>query len=140
MFELYPPLLMFSGILLLVMAALPWQSGGARVVSALFGVGFLGYGFYLEFIFTGGTYIVFYYAFIVPVLMIVQTVKGYQAYQRGKAAAQQPIAQQQPPMGYPPQPFPAGPPPQYPGAPPQQYQPQPYPQQPYPPQNPVQHQ
>jgi hypothetical protein len=133
MFELYPPLLMLSGVLLLVMAALPWQTGGRRAISALFGVGFLGYGFYLTFLFTGGTYIVFYYAFVVPVLMIIQTVKGYKAYQESKA---------QPPAPYqfqagPPQ-FPAGPP-QYPAVPPQQ---QPYQgQQPYqPPPNPVQHQ
>ena len=85
MFELYPPLLMLSGVLLLVLAVLPWQATRSRVISGLFGLGFLGYGFYLEFIFTGGHYILFYYAFVVPVLMVIQSVKGFRAWQARKA-------------------------------------------------------
>ncbi len=106
MTELYPLLLMFSGLLLVVLAAMPWQTPGRRAISAIFGVGFLGYGFYLEFLFDGGTYIVFYYAFVAPILVIFQSVKGYQAWKARKAQWQQQ------PMLYPGAQYPV--PPQYP--------------------------
>jgi hypothetical protein len=89
MFTVYPILLLISGVLLIVLgAAIPGQTSTQRVLNLLFGVAFFGYGFYLEFLFQGGTYFVFYYAFIVPILMIVRTV------QARKAAAQQTAARQ----------------------------------------------
>jgi hypothetical protein len=124
MFELYPPLLMLSGILLLVNAALPWQTVGTRILNVLLGLVYIGYGFYLEFIFTGGEYRIFIYAFIVPILMIVQTVRSFKAWQAQKAAQ---------PAIYPGAQYPAPPPGQYPpqyGQPPAQYG-QPAPQQQY---------
>jgi hypothetical protein len=39
------------------------------------GAAFLGYGGYLCFTFQGGTYLIFFKAFIVPVLLIVQFVR-----------------------------------------------------------------
>jgi hypothetical protein len=118
MFELYAPLLMVSGLLLVVNAILPWQTVGARVLSILVGLGFFGYGAYLEFIFTGGHYIVFYYAFAVPVLLIIQSLKGFRAWQAQKAQrAQQPGIYPGAPVAAPPQQF--GQPPQF-GAPQQQ--------------------
>lgn len=155
MVDFYAPLLMFSGLLLLINAVLPWQTGGARVISILFGLGFLGYGFYLEFLFPGGTVHIFLYAFIAPILVIISSVKGYSAWQAGRAQRQQPAIYPgaqipAPPPGqyqYPPAQF--GTPAQH-GQPPQSGQPQPgqaqygqpQPGQPqfgqYPPPNPVQ--
>jgi hypothetical protein len=147
MVDFYAPLLMFSGLLLLINAVLPWQTGGARVISILAGLGFLGYGFYLEFIFTGGHVLIIYYAFAVPVVLIISSVKGFKAWQATKAQQQQPaiypgMQYPAPPPGqYPPAQFGAPPPPpgQYPPAqfPPAQFgapQPPPY-GQPQPPQH-----
>ena len=52
---------------------------GMRALNALFGVGFLGYGFYLAFLFHGGGYLIFFKAFILPVLMIFRTIRGARA-------------------------------------------------------------
>jgi hypothetical protein len=86
MFAFYPFLLMFSGVLLVVLAVLPWQTGRRRIISAFFAAVFLGYGCYLEFAFTGGTYVIFYYAFIVPVVLAVQSVRAYRFSEARKAA------------------------------------------------------
>jgi hypothetical protein len=59
------------------------------VIRAIFGVGFFAYGFYLAFLFGGGTYIVFFQAFIVPVLLIVDT---FRARARGRQLPQRPVA------------------------------------------------
>jgi hypothetical protein len=39
------------------------------------GLGFLGYAFYLFFLFNGGTFRLFYYPFILPVLLVIQAVR-----------------------------------------------------------------
>ena len=89
MFTVYPILLLVSGVLLIVLgAAIPGQTTAQRALNILFGVGFFGYGFYLEFLFPGGTYIVFYYAFIVPILLIIRTVQARKAVARQTAARQ----------------------------------------------------
>jgi hypothetical protein len=75
--------LMASGIVLLLIAVLKNQTTQRRVVRALFGIGFFAYGFYLTFIFGGGSYFVFFYAFVVPVMLIVDTFRG-----RGVASQQ----------------------------------------------------
>ena len=77
--------LALSGVILLVLAATGFGSGGAlvRVLNALFGLGFLGYAVFLVFFDTSDTYTIFWYPFILPVLMLIQAVKG-----RGSKAAQ----------------------------------------------------
>jgi hypothetical protein len=86
-FSWYCLFLMFSGIVLLLIAVLKKQTTPRRVWRAIFGVGFLGYGFYLTFIFAGGTYFVFFYAFLVPVWLIVDSFR------------KQPSSRPQPPLG-----------------------------------------
>ena len=73
----YIAALAVSGILLLILAAVPFlkQSVGMRVVDALIGLAFLGYAFYLFFIFDGGEFRMFYYAFVVPIILIIQAVR-----------------------------------------------------------------
>jgi hypothetical protein len=77
MFLAYSLLLMLSGVALVVLGvAFRDQGTGSRVISVLAGVAFFGYGFYLTFLFTGGTYRIFFYAFVVPILLIVRAVKA----------------------------------------------------------------
>ncbi|MEU8796120.1 hypothetical protein [Spirillospora sp. NPDC048819] len=74
-FSWYVVLLLLSGIVMLVIAAIGGgQSVGPRLLNAVFGVGFLGYAVYLGFIFEGGEYAMFLYAFILPVLMLFKFV------------------------------------------------------------------
>lgn len=81
-FYLYAGLLAVSGLLLLGLAATGFgQSTGTRVLNILFGLGFTGYGGYLLLFFEGDEVRVFYYAFVVPVLMVVQAVRAYRARQ-----------------------------------------------------------
>lgn len=75
-FSWYCLLLMFSGIVMLVIAVLRNQATQRRVIRAIFGVGFFAYGFYLAFLWGGGTYLVFFQAFIVPVLLIIDTIRS----------------------------------------------------------------
>lgn len=68
-------------------------SSTTRLLSGLFGLGFLGYAIYLAFFFTGGTFAMFWYAFIAPVAVIAQVVKN----RRERPAAQPaPVATQPP--------------------------------------------
>lgn len=82
-FSWYCLFLMASGIVLLLIAVLKNQTTQRRIVRAIFGIGFFAYGFYLTFIFGGGSYFVFFYAFVVPILLIVETFRG-----RGAASQQ----------------------------------------------------
>jgi hypothetical protein len=75
-FSWYCLLLMFSGIAMLVVSVVRNQSTQRRVVRAIFGLGFFGYGFYLTFLFGGGHYFLFFQAFIVPVLLIADTLRS----------------------------------------------------------------
>lgn len=94
MLGLYALLLMVSGALLLAVGGgLSGQSKLSRVLNVLFGLGFLGYGFYLEFLFKSGTYRIFLYAFVVPVLLLVNTFKARKA---AKDARQRSIVAQPP--------------------------------------------
>jgi hypothetical protein len=84
--QLYAVLLMVSGVLLLVVGGtLSGQSKGARILNLLVGLAFFGYGFYLEFLFGGGSYFVFFYAFVVPILLTINAFKARKAAQRGRA-------------------------------------------------------
>ncbi len=77
-FLLYVILLGVSGLIMLAFAAtgLGAPSVGLRLLNGLFGLGFAGYAIYLAFIFEGGEYRMFWYAFILPVLAIVQAVRA----------------------------------------------------------------
>jgi TM2 domain-containing membrane protein YozV len=81
---------------MLVLAAVRvGQKPAGRILSLIFGPGFRGYGIYLGFIFTGGTYVVFVKALIVPVLLIVNAMRSASARRRAEAAA--PVAAAAPP-------------------------------------------
>ena len=81
-FSWYCLLLMFSGIAMLVMAVLRNQTTQRRVIRAIFGIGYYIYGFYLTFVFSGGHYFLFFQAFIVPVLLIIDTIRSQAARRR----------------------------------------------------------
>lgn len=87
LFSWYVVLLIISGIAMVGIGAVNFGglSTGWRVFNVLAGVGFVGYGVYLGFVFEGGEYIIFLKAFILPVLMIVNFVRSLSA--RHKAAA-----------------------------------------------------
>ncbi|GAB0105583.1 hypothetical protein JMUB6875_45620 [Nocardia sp. JMUB6875] len=95
MFNWYVGLLALSGVIMLVLAAMRQQNDWSRALNAIFGVGFLGYAFYLAFLFDGGSYFIFFQAFILPVMMVVNyfrnrtpkpkltdTQKAWREYQR----------------------------------------------------------
>ena len=90
-FNLYSALLAISGILLAVTAATGFggRSVGARIVSGLFAVLFVGYAIYLQFIFTSGTVFISFYVFVVPILLIVQAFRNRTAAKQQQAAAAQ---------------------------------------------------
>jgi phosphate/sulfate permease len=79
-FAFYVLALGVSGILLLIVAALGLgQSVGMRILDAVIGIAFLGYGGYLALIFEGESYRIFFYAFVVPILLLFQIFKGWRA-------------------------------------------------------------
>ncbi|MEU8117670.1 hypothetical protein AB0C21_03060 [Spirillospora sp. NPDC049024] len=76
-FSWYVVFLLVSGIAMLAMAAIGGgQTVGERLLNLAFGLGFLGYSVYLGFIFDGGGYFMFFYAFVLPVLMLFRFVKA----------------------------------------------------------------
>lgn len=89
-FSAYVVLLMFSGAAMIIMASptVKHSTIGVRVLNALFGVGFFGYGFYLAFLFSGGGYLIFFKAFILPVVMIFRTVRSARAARSQELIAQ----------------------------------------------------
>jgi hypothetical protein len=140
LFSWYVVLLCLSGVVMVALAAIKAgnQSAASRALSAVAGLGFLGYGIYLGFIFDGGSYMMFFQAFILPALLVVNFVRSLfknhqtelqpqaypgvpmqphagaptqaQPYQAGSAEPHQPYADG-PTQQYPaqPQPYPAGP-------------------------------
>lgn len=89
-FSFYIILLAVSGALMVGMGttALSGRRTGARILNTVLGVGFLGYAFYLAFIFHSGHYIVFFQVFIVPILMIARTIRTRTARNNIPAPAQ----------------------------------------------------
>ena len=81
-FSWYCILLILSGIAMLVTAVLRNQAVQRRVIRAIFGIGFFCYGFYLTFVFAGGHYVLFFQAFIVPVLLILDTIRSQASRRR----------------------------------------------------------
>jgi hypothetical protein len=96
-FSFYVLFLILSGIAMLVIACVrSGQRPARRIWNAVFGVGFTGYGLYLLLFFRGGHYILFFYAFILPILMIVQFFRDRSAVRAGQQAGAFPGA----PPGY----------------------------------------
>jgi hypothetical protein len=96
-FTIYVLFLILSGIAMLVMAGVKTgQTAVRRAWNAVFGAGFTIYGLYLLLFFRGGHYLIFFYVFIVPILMIVRFFRDRSAYR----ARQQPAALQAPAPGY----------------------------------------
>jgi hypothetical protein len=88
MFNVYVLFLIGSGIALLVMGfTRAAYARRRRVVNLIFGAGFLLYGLYLLLLFQGGSYVMFYYAFVVPVLLIVQFFRDRAAAKAAATAA-----------------------------------------------------
>jgi len=105
--------LILSGIAMLIIAGVrTGQTKLRRLWNGIFGAGFLGYGLYLLLVFHGGHYFIFFYAFILPILMIVQFFRDRGLVRARQQAGpfgrygQQPGYGQPPPPGYgqPPQP------------------------------------
>jgi putative regulator of septum formation len=96
-FLIYVLFLIVSGIAMLVMASVnSGQTAGRRAWYVVFGAGFTLYGLYLLLFFRGGHYLVFFYAFILPVLMTVRFFRDRSAFR----AKQQAAALQGPTPGY----------------------------------------
>jgi hypothetical protein len=89
-FSAYVLLLMFAGIVMVVLAspAVKGSTTGARALNAMCGVGFFGYGFYLAFLFQGGGYLVFFQAFILPIVLIFRTIRTARAARARQQYAQ----------------------------------------------------
>jgi len=84
-----------SGALLLLVALLGFGSTVAsRVISGLVGLAFAGYAIYLRFFLADdATFNMYYYAFIVPVLVIIQVFRSRkQKKEQDAAAASTPAA------------------------------------------------
>ncbi|MFD7734912.1 hypothetical protein ACFV6F_31585 [Kitasatospora phosalacinea] len=77
-FSWYVILLMFSGLATICIGLVPVSalSTGWRIINVIAGIAFFGYGIYLNFFFEGGTYRIFFQAFIVPVLLVVNFFKA----------------------------------------------------------------
>ncbi len=89
MFLLYTLLLMLGGIAMIVIGlAIQEQGIGSRILNVVVGLAFFGYGFYLMFLFDGGTYRIFFYAFILPILLIVRAFKARKEAKEEAAAHQ----------------------------------------------------
>ncbi|MFB7377863.1 hypothetical protein ACFC6U_28045 [Kitasatospora purpeofusca] len=101
LFSWYVVLLAFSGIALLVIGAVNvgGLKAGWRALNVLVGLGFAGYAYYLAFVFEGGTYAIFFKAFILPVLLIINAVKA--AVTRSQAPAAPAAPPYQPNAQYP---------------------------------------
>ncbi len=76
MFNWYVALLAVSGTVMIAMALVKdGQSPTSRMLNGIFGVVYLGYAAYLVFFFDGGSYLIFFQAFILPVLMVVNFLR-----------------------------------------------------------------
>ncbi|MFJ8626822.1 hypothetical protein ACIRD3_28840 [Kitasatospora sp. NPDC093550] len=77
LFSWYAVLLAISGVLMVGLGAVAGGlKAGLRVLNVIIGLGFLGYAYYLVFVFEGGTYYIFFKVFILPIAMIVYSVKA----------------------------------------------------------------
>jgi hypothetical protein len=87
-FYIYVLFLILSGIVMLVMASVKTgQTTTRRAWNAVFGAGFTVYGLYLLLFFHSGHYVIFFYAFILPILMIVRFSRDRSALRARQEAA-----------------------------------------------------
>ncbi|KOV25803.1 hypothetical protein ADK60_22525 [Streptomyces sp. XY431] len=88
-------MLAVSGIALLVIGAvnLGGLKAGWRFLNVLVGIGFAGYAYYLAFVFEGASYVIFFKAFILPVLLIINAVKAMVTRSQTPAAPAAPAYQ-----------------------------------------------
>ncbi|MEE1784309.1 hypothetical protein PUR71_15585 [Streptomyces sp. SP17BM10] len=77
LFSWYVVLLAVSGIAVVVLGAVNVGrlKGGWRILTILFGVGYVGYAYYLAFVFDGDKYRIFFQVFIPAVLLIADAVR-----------------------------------------------------------------
>ena len=96
-FSAYVLLLMFSGLVMVFVAspAVRQTKLWLRVLNVVVGLGFFGYGFYLAFLFQGGSYLIFFKAFFVPVVLVLRTIQASRAARAQVAAVPPPAPQQQ---------------------------------------------
>ncbi|MGW9195171.1 hypothetical protein [Micromonospora chersina] len=88
-FLIYDLLLLLGGIAMVAIGiAIKEQGTGARILNVVVGLAFFAYGFYLMFLFEGGSYRIFFYVFVLPILLIVRAVKARKEA-REQAAAHQ---------------------------------------------------
>jgi len=99
-FSTYVLLLIATGIVMVAIGGpiVRKQTRLQRSLNIAFGIGFLAYGFYLAFLFKGGTYFIFFKAFLLPVLLIARTIRGARAV---KTPAGQPMHYSYPPTALP---------------------------------------
>ena len=86
-FSAYVLLLMFSGIVLVVMASpvVKRSTLPLRLLNGALGVAFFGYGFYLTFLFDGGSYFIVFKAFLLPAVLVFRTIQRAIAGRRAVA-------------------------------------------------------
>jgi hypothetical protein len=109
LFSTYVVLLAVSGVLSLTFAS-PAFSRTSRLLRGLnfvVGIGFIGYAFYLAFLFHGGTYVIFFKAFILPGLLIIRTVASGRGPRR-TASTSPAFTPYNPALGNPAPPAPVG--------------------------------
>lgn len=101
-FSWYVVLLIISGVAMLGLAAAFPSRPLHRGLNGVFGLGFVGYGIYLAFIFSGGTYVIFFKAFILPVVLIASTIRARVGARQGRAGSQAGAVRPAPPSFDPP--------------------------------------
>jgi len=87
LFNVYVFFLIASGVTMIVMGSLrlPYARR-SRVVNFLVGAAFIVYGLYLLLFFSGGHVFIFFYAFVLPVLMVVRFFRDRTAYRARNSA------------------------------------------------------
>jgi hypothetical protein len=74
-FSWYCLLLIGSGVAMVAIALVKAQTRGSQIINLIFGAAFFAYGFYLTFMFAGGHYFIFFQAFVLPIVLIVNTLR-----------------------------------------------------------------
>lgn len=111
LFSWYVVLLILSGIAMLGLSRFSARPLNV-ILNLVFGLGFIGYGVYLGWLWSGGTYVIFFKAFLLPVFLLISTARtGF-----AKRAARSNPASQQAAFTPPPLPEGAPTPPPPPGA------------------------
>jgi len=68
---------MFTGIVMVVMASpvVKRSTVPLRLLNGVLGAVFFGYGFYLTFLFHGGSYFIVFKAFLLPAVLVFRTIQ-----------------------------------------------------------------